>query len=70
VADTTRLTIIPSPFVAQERDRVMLHLVKEFAALAASPFVVVFVATGMPPNSGAGAVLGRGCLPTAVRVPY
>ena len=49
----------------------MLHLVKEFAAVAASPFVVVFVATGMPPNSGAVAVLGRGgCLPTAVRLPY
>ena len=45
----------------------MLHLVKEFAAVAASPFVVVFVATGMPPNSGAVAVLGRGgCLPTAM----
>jgi hypothetical protein len=60
-----------SPLVAQERDCVMLHLVKEFAAVAASPFVVVFVATGMPPNSGAVAVLGRGgCLPTAVRLPY
>ena len=34
------------------RDQVMLLLIKQCAALAAAPFVVVFVATGMPNDAG------------------